>query len=575
MKRSRMTLLTATAVTLTMATTSGQVAAGSVPVGAIKVPVVAGTLQHGISAALAKAGAIRGRVTSAVGAKPVAAEVEVLAGKTVIGFVQSKPSTGAFYLGGLRPATVGYRVCAQGLGAVGGGSPTGYLSACYKVSGKVAPVSVTGGIATSGINIAMPSAGAIAGTISTPAGAGIEGASLQVYSLADFSVAATTHSQARGGYKAVGLRPSKKGYAVCARSTFGASGTWRAPRCFGTSTWKGVTSLSDATPVAVKLGVVHRKVNLVLGPGGAIAGRITNSATKTGLAGVKISVWSGLAELANTKTVKSGQYVLRGLNTGKSYVVCAAPAKFSPARQFAGRCYRKAPYNGDGAPHSGASVSVTAGQVTHDISIPLARLTTKVGAIAGTVDAPKGSVSHLKVEVLTSAGHTVASTTTADDGSYQATKIPAGSDYLVCVMPPDVAASQQTYGYSPECYGNVPWEGDPASPPSTAVPVSVAAGPAQGHHDIELEQAGAITGIVQNSTATVPLANVRVVLFGTDNAVLQRAQTAADGTYQFNGLAAESEDAGYAVCFDPRPISMTRPGFRPQCYQNVAWDGSS
>jgi hypothetical protein len=72
-----------------------------------------------------------------------------------------------------------YTVCFYGYGATGGSSDaSGYVDQCYNnqpTSDTATPVTVTLGVATTGINAALTGVGAISGLVTAPGGTPITG----------------------------------------------------------------------------------------------------------------------------------------------------------------------------------------------------------------------------------------------------------------------------------------------------------------------------------------------------------------------------------------------------------------
>ena len=137
---------------------------------------------------------------------------------------------------------------------------------------------------------------------------------------------------------------------------------------------------------------------------------------------------------------------------------------------------------------------------------------------------------------------------TAADGSYQTEPLPAG-DYKV-----QVDASAQ--GFPIEFFDNVPDIGDAFA---AADVVTLGPGPATGI-DFALGQGARITGAVTEQATGSPIegASVCLNLDDPDGTFVTCADTAADGTYQTNSLAA----GGYKV-------SVSANGFVSEFYDDI------
>jgi hypothetical protein len=244
--------------------------------GAMTVPVSAGRLTPAVDAALKTAGGISGTVTAAAGgAKLSNVNVEVLTSGDI-----QEATTGAdgtYEVTGLDPAAPGYSVCIDSSAAIGGSSPLGYASQCYRnvpwaaAGPEPAPgaklVRVTAGRLTPAVDAALGPAGGISGTVTAdPGGARLSNVEVDVYGDApDPEWSATTGPD--GTYEVTGLNPAATGFGVCFEATDmtgGRPGTLYFGQCYRGVPWDGESLPSGATTVRVKAGKLTLQVDVAM-----------------------------------------------------------------------------------------------------------------------------------------------------------------------------------------------------------------------------------------------------------------------------------------------------------------------
>ena len=255
---------------------SWQGGAAPPPSGATPVVVSGGHASTGVNAVLAAAGSISGTVTSAAGATGLeAVAVAVFNGSGTLVDSGATSADGTYSVKGLQTSSPGYTVCFDASNAVGGASTTGYTSECYQdqpwnsYSSPPAgtnPVAVTAGTVTSGIDAALPTGGAIAGTVKASDGTNLSNVSVEVYTTSSVQVGQASTSN--GKYTATALPGSASGYVVCFNAG-GASGTDLAAGytslCYKTAAWSpGSPVPSGATLVPVSSGTTKSGINAAL-----------------------------------------------------------------------------------------------------------------------------------------------------------------------------------------------------------------------------------------------------------------------------------------------------------------------
>lgn len=192
------------------------------------------------------------------------------------------------------------------------------------------------------------------------------------------------------------------------------------------------------------------------------------------------------------------------------------------------------------------------------------------GTITGTVTSASGGapLAGVRVEVYQSGDGTPSSAgrgsaVTGADGTYTVTGIAPGLQYGVCFDASGVGAGSST-GYQDQCWNGVAWDGGTTP---TATMFTVDPGTVTSGINAALLAGGAITGDV--SSASGPLAGVTVRVYeeayGAISAIVATTTTAADGTYEVDGLTPRGY--GYLVCFEDDSASS----YVAQCSNNTPW----
>jgi len=194
-----------------------------------------------------------------------------------------------------------------------------------------------------------------------------------------------------------------------------------------------------------------------------------------------------------------------------------------------GTTYSYAVFSRDRVGNYGAAVTRTA--TTHAVVLR--------PSIAGTVTDAKGNPL-AGVYVM---GYSLSlgvdwGATTAADGSYALTGLPAADDYTVCFYPDSATGgSADARGYVNSCY-------DPDGGLCGA-PVVVKAGETRSKIDAALTVAGGLSGKVTDA-AGKPLAYVKVFVFSESGRNSVCLETSWDGTFTLPRLRAADD---YTVCF--------------------------
>jgi hypothetical protein len=206
-------------------------------------------------------------------------------------------------------------------------------------------------------------------------------------------------------------------------------------------------------------------------------------------------------------------------------------------------------------------VNVTAGQTT-TVNAALS----PGGAVTGTItDAVTGAdVSGVEVEI---SGPDYAEEQDSSTGAYTFTGLaPSSGGYTVCFdgSAGNGGGSTDGYGYVPECYKNIPWDG--GNLPDGTTPVTVNADQATTV-DAALTPYGAIAGTV--TVAGKGVDDVEVIVYN-DGSYVSETNPTPSGAY---AIDIPPSSTGYTVCFD---AAGTGPGsstlYASQCYRDIQWN---
>jgi hypothetical protein len=296
---------------------------------------------------------------------------------------------------------------------------------------------------------------------------------------------------------------------------------------------------------------------------GAVAGRITDSASHAGVAGVRVRSFGKVDPNSQdpsrdwtygptTITASDGTYLLPSMWAGVKYWICfdTRLTPGPPSYTYSGQCWSNKPWpsSDDFNDVPGAAlVTVTAGQTTNGIDASLK--SGAAGRVAGTVTTTGGDpLAAVDVSVTRTLDQVQVDTTTAADGTYQVPALTPGG-YTVCFQATAPRSPTAPYGYVRQCQAE-----------------TVTAGTTD-RVDAHLVAAGGISGRVTNVAGTA-VTGVTVIETDKTGSETQSVPVAADGTYTLTALAPGS----YRVCFDAQyALHPPTNGYLSQCYRNQPW----
>ena len=395
------------------------------------VTVAIGVATTGIDAALLQGGSITGRVTyngNPVANMAVYANDTTAAGASGGAFTDS---VGNYKIAGL-PAR-SYRVYFDGPSV---GCNVQYYNNVPDAA-SATPVSVTVGVATTGIDAALVLGGSITGRV-TYNGNPVANMAVYAYATTPTGTSAGAFTDAAGNYAIKGL-PAGSYQVSFDGPSAGCLVQW----------YNNAPDQASATPVSVSIGVTASSINAALARGGSISGKVTYNGNPV----VNIAVYAYNAATGNSTgnafTDGSGNYVISGLPDG-SYKVGFDGSSAGYFNQW----YSNAP---DMA--GAASLTVTADMAASGID---AALVQSGGSISGKVTyngSPAVNIGVYAYDVGT--GNSAGSAVTDGSGNYTISGLTTGSY--------KVSFAGQNAGYAAQWYNNAP---DAAS----ASPVSVTTG---------------------------------------------------------------------------------------------------
>jgi hypothetical protein len=392
------------------------------------------------------------------------------------------------------------------------------------------PITLAVGAIKENVDAQLKPGGSIAGTV-TAAPGGEPVAGVQAYvTNAEGTTVASAVSDAEGGYTVPALPAGS--YTVRFEPDEGN---------YIGQYYNDAAGAEAATKVVVVAGAITEDVNAALSAGASIAGTVTSPGDEPA-SGVQVYVTSSDGTTAASATTnEDGTYSIVGLPAG-SYTVQFEPPNSTDVGQF---------YNAAATAEAAEPVVLSAGAVKENINAELAA----AGSVTGTVTAAGGGIGGVRVNVTSTQSAAVGSATTAADGAYTVTGLPAGS-YTVQFESPDANYVNQYY--------------EAASSTEDATTVTVSAGAASENINAELAGGASITGKVTAAQIGEPLSGIQVSVSSGEGDAAGTATTGEDGSYAISGLPAGQ----YTVHFEPSGANYVEQYFAnattPEAAQPVA-----
>jgi hypothetical protein len=413
---------------------------------------------------------------------------------------------------------------------------TAYAGEWYAPEGGLAPqfISIPGGPATV-VNVALPRAGVIDGTVTDAAGHGLPNICVQANQRGTaapppgneiqilLGIGVWSFSGKDGRYAATALAPGL--YTVQFVSCFNGD--------YGSQVYKDRGPGSAGTAVRVRSGHVTSGINATLAAGKSVTGTVRSGATQKPVGPVCLLVYAGqrqqrgyLWEQTAQSARKTGRFVLRHLSPG-TYQLLAEPCGGGAVRALA---------------PIWTTMHVPGGSASPVLTVTLP----KQGAIRGTVSAPglPGAADDVCVEAAPVTGSGVASNSQASaTGKYELSGLAPGTYQLAVIA---------------GCAGSAPLSQQPTSVVTVSSGATTVANPV-------LVSDGSITGTVSGGSPAAPIAGICAAAYAGASATAPTAVaiTGAGGKYEIGFLAPGS----YIVKFSS---GCGASGYATQWYAGAA-----
>jgi 5-hydroxyisourate hydrolase-like protein (transthyretin family) len=492
--------------------------------------VTAGTTTSGIDFALGRGGRISGMVRDATTGLPLA-DIGVYIFTPASGYWVASAytdSSGVYAVTGLPSGTYYARTWDW----------VDYVDELYDdvpcpgwscgLSGG-APISVTAGATTTGIDFGLVRGGRVSGTVTDGAtGQPLAGVRVQIYSSGGLYVTSET-TDGSGSYTTVGLSPATY-YASTSNAQGYLDELYDNISCPG-----GSCFVTSGTAVAVTAAATTPNISFALLRGGQISGTVTDAGTSLPLSGVSVHIYgSSGSHVARASTDSSGSYSSPGLPAGVYYAETASELGYFD------ELFDDVPCPGSSCTvTSGTPIVVTAGTTATGIDFALVA----GGRISGTVtDSATGlPLAGVWIDVYDAYGNWVTYGSTDSSGAFTTSDgLPSGTYY---------ASSWNSLGYVDELYDDIPCPSATCAVTS-GVPISVAGGVTGGIH-FALARGGRVSGTVTDGSTGLPLVGVWVRIYDGAGNIASYDTTDASGAYTTEAVPAgtyyarTSNSAGY------------------------------
>ena len=472
------------------------------------VAVTLGKTASGINAALVAAGSISGVVTRASDGQPVEGvsvqAVLPFSSGLQTSFYAQTDATGTYTIAGLAAGT--YTVNFGGSGDLMGQS---WNNKPYSYGGGD-PIVLATGQGIVGVNAALTTGGTITGTVTGAAdGKPIVGIYVSAYSGTSPGSAGVT-TDANGNYTISGL--ATDAYAVNFTDD---------NNVYVGQYWNNEYDWRASDKVTVTAGQTAAGINATMVKGGSITGKVTRASDGNPVGGISVSAYptAGGGSTPIATTAADGTYTISALRAG-TYQVYFHDSQ--PGQGLVSQYWN----NKTGA--TADTVTVAAGATVTGINAVMV----KGGSITGKVVAGGVPMKNVSVSALTADGSGYGFTTTAADGTYSITGLPAGAYQVYFEPGPDAA-------YAGQYWTN-------ATTPTNATSVTVALAQTVSGIDATLVKKGTITGKIVSAADNTPLAGVDVSASSTIPGAVGWGTTKTDANGNYSLLVAPGS---YSVSF--------------------------
>ena len=470
------------------------------------IPVTAGSTTGNVNFGLAAGGTITGTVTNAAGGAPIQnANVDIYNSSGLFVGGSNTNVLGNYTSTGLPTGTY-YALTFNSQGFVDElyNNITCPVFSCSFTAGT--PISVTAGAATSHINFALTTGGAISGTVTNATTSAVaSGVTVEAYSSTGAFVGSTATNGA--GVYTLGALPAGSYFA----RTFNSQGL--IDQLYNVACSGSSCTVTTGTPIPVTAGSTTGNINFALALGGRISGRVVDAATSAALSNVSIGVYSSSGSFAaSAVTDASGNYTTStGLPTGTYYAEASSSGYISEL------------YNNISCLPciltNGTPIAVLAGGTTGNINFALSVGGTITGVVTNAATA--APIQNATVYIATVSGSRIMGLITNASGVYRASGLPTGTYY---------AQTFNSVGLVDELYNNVTCPGSSCSV-TTGTPIPVTAGSTTVNINFALAPGGRVSGRVIDSTTSAALTNILVDVYSSNGSFAASGVTDASGNY--------------------------------------------
>lgn len=476
------------------------------PTTGTPITVTAGSETAGVDFELQAGGTIRGTVTDATTAAPLADVTVTLydgAGAQLTSYRNG--SDGTYWIGGLPTGTY-YAVAWSSTHLDELYDDVACPLGCDPTSGTA--ISVTVGLETTGISFALELGGSFAGTVTDGSTASpVTDARVHLYDGSGDWIT-TEWVGGDGTYRFGGL-PSGSYYAL-------ASSPSHSDELYDDIPCPPGCDVTGGTAISVTVPAETTGIDFVLEQGGSLGGTVTDAGTAAPLAGVTVWIYdSGGDPVQWVSTAGDGSYSASALPTGTYYAHTVSSGHLD-------ELYDDIDCLVGCDPTTGTPISVTAGSETTGVDFALE----PGGSISGTVSdaSANDTLEGVELFVYDSSYQSHWNTESAGDGTFWLGGLPSGTYYVK-------ARSSTHLG---ELYDGIacPFQCDL----STGTAISVTAGSETANIDFLLEPGGTISGTVTDQASTAPLDGVELLVHDGSGIERRTVTTSGDGTYAVGGL---------------------------------------
>jgi len=372
-----------------------------------------------------------------------------------------------------------------------------------------APISVTPGGSTKGVDFSLELGGKISGSVKLQGSNDpIASASVRIYDDAGRYVedVATLFD---------GTYESEQGLATGNYRVATADTLELVDELYNDIPCPNECDVVPGTPVAVSAGATTGSIDFLLAPGGQISGTVTETGSGDPLEFVYLILVDDTGRwLGQTFTESDGSYIFDlGLPTGDYYVLTDEQATYVDEVWNDHACIYCDPTTGD-------AIAVTLGMTTSGVDFVLA----PGGHVSGEVTAASGGapLENIDVVIYEPSGSSVDGVSTQSDGTYVSYRaLPSGTYHAV---------TRNSQGYIDERDDGVACTG--SCDPAAGTGFSVAAPSETGGIDFALDVGGGITGTILDAATGMPPADgIGLVLWDSAGGYVEDFEADADGTY--------------------------------------------